>query len=83
MQFKENLNANYTSHLKAIGMCELIEVGEPNKKALWGSKLKSMLKLLEGGARGLKGWGTIIATRRTSLKNLTLPLMACQAKMCK
>jgi hypothetical protein len=56
MQFKENLNANYTSHLKAIGMCELIEVGEPNKKALWGSKLKSMLKLLEGG-KGPKGMG--------------------------
>jgi hypothetical protein len=41
MQFKENLNASYTSHLTTIGMHEYNQsLGNPNKQALRVSKFE-------------------------------------------
>jgi hypothetical protein len=50
MQFKENLNASYTSHLTTIGMHEYNQsLGNPKKKALRGSKFEIHGQFAGGG----------------------------------
>ncbi len=66
---------------KQLGCMNTIEAwGTPTTNLQGDLNLISMPKLLEG-ARGLEGWGTIVATRRTSLKSATPPLMVHQADM--
>jgi hypothetical protein len=57
------MNISYTFHFKATGMWEYNQsLGNPNKKLQGDLYSLSMPKLLEG-ARGLKGWGTIITPK--------------------
>jgi hypothetical protein len=78
MHSKGNLNTNYTSHFKAIGIHEYNQsLRNPNKKLQGDLDSLSMPKLLEGGM-GLEGMGYHHDPQRVSMKRLTLPLMASQ-----